>query len=100
MPRAKSPSKNTQNGDARTNGPANISNKRASALQTSSAAESNASRANVPLPSRATDTSVHPSVSEEQIRRRAYELYRQRGGTDGRHTDDWFRAEAELHGRR
>ena len=100
MPRAKSPSKDTQNGDARTNGPANISNKRASALQTSSAAESNASRANVPLPSRATDTSVHASVSDEEIRRRAYELYRQRGGTDGRHTDDWFRAEAELRGSR
>jgi DUF2934 family protein len=100
MPRAKSPIKDTQNGDARTNGPANISNKRASALQTSSAPESNASRANVPLPSRTTDTSVHPSVSEEQVRRRAYELYRQRGGTDGRHTDDWFRAEAELRGHR
>jgi|SRR5947209_14393246 len=100
MPRAKSPSKDTQNGDARTNGPANVSNKRASAaLQTSSAVESNASKPNVPRPSRATDSSVHPSVSEEEIRRRAYELYRQRGGTDGRHTDDWFRAEAELRGR-
>jgi hypothetical protein len=38
-------------------------------------------------------------VSEEQIRRRAYELYVQRGGTHGRHMDDWFRAESELRGR-
>ena len=103
MPKARSSNKSeSQNGDARTNGPANVLNKKtsASALQTSSAADSNASRANVPLPSRATDTSVHPGVSEEQIRRRAYELYRQRGGSDGRHADDWFRAEAELRGRR
>src|SRR5947209_16311906 len=99
MPRSKSSSKDTQNGDARTNGPVNVSNKRASALQTGSAAESTASRGNVPLPSRATDTSVHHSVSEEQIRRRAYELYRQRGATDGRHADNWFSAEAELRGR-
>ncbi|HVH85228.1 MAG TPA: DUF2934 domain-containing protein [Terriglobales bacterium] len=103
MPRAKSPSKKAAgaNGDAGTNGTAIASNQNTpnSALRTSSAAENKSSN-NAPFTSRATDTSVHPSVSEEQIRRRAYELYMQRGGRGGSHTDDWFRAEAELRGRR
>jgi hypothetical protein len=100
MPRAKNPSKKTTNGDARSNGSAAVPKKAKSALQTSSASDSNAAKANVPLPSQATDTSVYPSVSEEQIRRRAYELYTQRGGHHGRHVEDWFRAESELLGRR
>jgi hypothetical protein len=103
MARAKSPSKKaaTTNGDARSNGSAAVAKKQpTSALQSSSASESNAAKANVPLPSPVTDTSVYPSISEEQIRRRAYELYTQRGGTHGRHAEDWFRAEAELLGRR
>jgi len=33
---------------------------------------------------------------EEEIRRRAYVLYEQRGREDGRDLDDWLRAEAEL----
>jgi hypothetical protein len=32
----------------------------------------------------------------EQIQQRAYELYLQRGGGDGRDVDDWFAAEKEL----
>ena len=102
MPRAKSPSKKASgaNGDAGTNGTAAAAQKNPiSALQSSSAAGNGAAQAQTPRPSRATDTSVHPSVSEEQIRRRAYELYMQRGGTHGRHMDDWFRAESELRGR-
>src|SRR5579884_2224454 len=97
MPRAKSPSKKA----AGTNGAAAVATEKTptSALQTSSAAENRAAQTETPRPSRATDTSVHPSVSEEQIRRRAYELYVQRGGTHGRHMDDWFRAESELRGR-
>lgn len=103
MPKAKSSSKNATgaNGDARTNGPAAVTKKQpTSALQTSSANDSNAAKATVPFPSPATETSFYPSVSEEQIRRRAYELYTQRGGSHGRHVEDWFRAEAELLGRR
>jgi Protein of unknown function (DUF2934) len=101
MPRAKSSSKKASgaNGDAGTNGAAAGIRTATSALQTSSAAENRAAQNETPRPSRATDTSVHPSVSEEQIRRRAYELYVQRGGTHGRHMDDWFRAESELRGR-
>jgi len=33
---------------------------------------------------------------EEQIRRRAYELYEQRGRVDGHALDDWLQAEAEV----
>ena len=103
MPRAKGSSKTaaTANGDAGSNGTDTVSKKKipSSALQTSSAADSNASKADIPLPSRATHTSVYPSVSEDKIRQRAYELYMQRGGQHGKHVDDWFRAEAELRGR-
>lgn len=103
MPRAKSPTKKASgaNGDAGTNGTIAVAATKTStsALQTSSAAENRAAQSETQRPSRATDTSVHPSVSEEQIRRRAYELYVQRGGTHGRHMDDWFRAETELRGR-
>ncbi|HKR32999.1 MAG TPA: DUF2934 domain-containing protein [Terriglobales bacterium] len=102
MPRAKSPNRKASgaNGDAGTNGATAAATKTAiSALQTSSAIENNTSQTQTPRLSRATDSSVHPSVSEEQIRRRAYELYVQRGGTHGRHMDDWFRAESELLGR-
>lgn len=33
---------------------------------------------------------------QEQIRLRAYELYEQRGGENGRELDDWLQAEAEV----
>ncbi|HKS74757.1 MAG TPA: DUF2934 domain-containing protein [Terriglobales bacterium] len=33
---------------------------------------------------------------EQQIRSRAYELYEQRGRTDGYEVDDWLRAETEI----
>lgn len=33
---------------------------------------------------------------QEQIRRRAYELYEQRGREDGRELDDWLQAESEM----
>jgi hypothetical protein len=33
---------------------------------------------------------------KEQIRRRAYDLYEQRGRADGHDLDDWLQAEAEV----
>jgi hypothetical protein len=33
---------------------------------------------------------------QEQIRRRAYELYEQHGAEDGRELDNWLQAEAEV----
>jgi hypothetical protein len=37
---------------------------------------------------------------EEQIRRRAYELYEQRGKDEGHEVDDWLQAEAEMTGKK
>lgn len=36
---------------------------------------------------------------DEAIRRRAYEIYQERGGQDGADQDDWYRAEQEILGR-
>ncbi len=36
------------------------------------------------------------STMEENIRRRAYQLYEQRGCESGHDIEDWLRAEAEL----
>jgi DUF2934 family protein len=36
---------------------------------------------------------------EQQIQQRAYELYEQRGRTDGHELDDWFQAEREVKGK-
>ena len=47
---------------------------------------------------RQTPTQVRKSAPDlqEQIRRRAYELYEQRGRGDGHELDDWLQAEAEV----
>ncbi len=37
--------------------------------------------------------------SDDQIRRRAYEIWEQRGRQHGRDADDWFRAETEVRGK-
>jgi hypothetical protein len=42
-------------------------------------------------------TELHPNL-EEEIRRRAYEIYEERGRQDGRDVEDWLRAEAEIRG--
>jgi hypothetical protein len=36
------------------------------------------------------------SITEEHIRERAYEIYIERGGADGRAREDWLQAEIEL----
>jgi hypothetical protein len=51
------------------------------------------------LPSKTTPPlfiSVLPEDLEEQIQRRAYELYLARGREDGHDLEDWLRAEAEI----
>jgi Protein of unknown function (DUF2934) len=35
---------------------------------------------------------------EQQIQQRAYDLYEQRGRTDGHELDDWLQAECEIKG--
>ena len=36
--------------------------------------------------------------SREEVERRAYEIWKARGGEHGSHQDDWLRAERELAG--
>jgi hypothetical protein len=39
----------------------------------------------------------NPSLNlEDEIRRRAYDLYEQRGGEPGHDVEDWLRAEEEV----
>src|SRR5260370_27309546 len=50
-------------------------------------------------PTQAAETgepSVKSAVRDEEIRRRAYEIYRERGEQPGRELDDWLQAEREL----
>jgi Protein of unknown function (DUF2934) len=42
------------------------------------------------------EVSVGNSAREEEIRRRAYELYLERGQLESRELDDWLRAEREF----
>jgi hypothetical protein len=37
-----------------------------------------------------------PQAGQDEIARRAYELYLERGSVPGHETDDWLQAEAEL----
>jgi len=41
-------------------------------------------------------TTESSSDLQEQIRRRAYELYEQRGREDGHALEDWLQAESEV----
>ena len=44
----------------------------------------------------AEDTSANHEPTQEEIRRRAYEIYLERNGLPGDALDDWLRAEREL----
>ena len=44
----------------------------------------------------ADETTVCHTPSDEEIRRRAYEIYLERGSRPGDELDDWLRAEREL----
>jgi len=44
------------------------------------------------------EVSVRNSARDEEIRRRAYEIYLERGEQPGRALDDWLQAERELEG--
>jgi len=45
---------------------------------------------------RAENTSAKQAVNHSEIRRRAYEIYLERGGLPGRELEDWLQAEYEL----
>jgi len=53
----------------------------------------NGSQAHSSVPAYA---SASTASLEEEVRRRAYELYEQRGRQDGAAEQDWFRAEEEV----
>jgi hypothetical protein len=42
------------------------------------------------------DTSANHALNNDQIRRRAYEIYRERGGLPGHELEDWLQAESEF----
>jgi Protein of unknown function (DUF2934) len=44
----------------------------------------------------AEDTSANHAVNHSEVRRRAYEIYLERGGLPGCELEDWLQAEYEL----
>jgi len=48
------------------------------------------------VPSMAHPKSTESLPLEDQIRKRAHEIYLQRGGDTGSELDDWLEAEAEI----
>ncbi|MCU1334933.1 MAG: hypothetical protein JWO19_514 [Bryobacterales bacterium] len=50
----------------------------------------------MPAPAPAPESKVPTSSLEERIRRRAYELYVQRGNQPGSDLDNWLQAEEEV----
>jgi hypothetical protein len=50
----------------------------------------------MPAPARARQPPSETLSLEERIRRRAYELYLQRGNQSGSQLDDWLQAEEEI----
>ena len=50
----------------------------------------------MPATARAKERPIETLSLEERIRRRAYELYVQRGNQSGSELDDWLQAEEEI----
>jgi hypothetical protein len=50
----------------------------------------------MPASARAKETPIEELPLEERIRRRAYELYVERGNQSGSEADDWLQAEEEA----
>ena len=48
------------------------------------------------MPDNGGNGNVNPAELEPEIRQRAYELYEQRGYTNGRAEQDWYEAEQEV----
>jgi len=49
-----------------------------------------------PTPQKTISPATESMSGQEQIRRRAYELYEQRGREDGHELSDWVQAESEV----
>ena len=52
-------------------------------------------RANA-IPSHTDDISANRALNHDQIRRRAHEIYVERGGLPGQELQDWLQAEREI----
>jgi hypothetical protein len=50
----------------------------------------------MPAPARAKKLAIEELSLQERIRRRAYELYVERGNESGSELDDWLQAEEEI----
>lgn len=50
----------------------------------------------MPAPAQSMQPAIEVASRNERIRRRAYELYLQRGNGSGTQLEDWLRAEAEI----
>jgi len=50
----------------------------------------------MPAPAKAKEAKIVATPLEELIRRRAYELYVERGNQSGSELDDWLQAEEEV----
>ena len=50
----------------------------------------------MPAPARAKKPAIETFSLEERVRRRAYELYIERGNESGSELDDWLQAEEEI----
>ena len=48
------------------------------------------------VPSYTDDISANGAPNHDEIRRRAYEVYLERGGLPGRELEDWLQAESEF----
>jgi hypothetical protein len=44
----------------------------------------------------ADDSAANHALNNDQIRRRAYEIYQERGGLPGHELEDWLQAESEF----
>lgn len=75
-----------------TNGPVAAANE-----ASTSAARTNLTAINEPTKSDRPNTFATPTA--EEVRRRAYELWEQRGREHGMAEDDWYRAENEVRGK-
>jgi hypothetical protein len=49
-----------------------------------------------PVQSHTEDTSANHAPNHDEVRRRAYEIYLERGGLPGQELEDWFQAEREI----
>jgi Protein of unknown function (DUF2934) len=59
-------------------------------------ARSKNATAEVPVSAPVEEAPLHSEPSTEEISRRAYEIFLERGGAHGSDSDDWLQAELEL----